>query len=205
MSRWITIIGTLGAYMLFHTFLSWKMENTGHTYYTQRVEQNKCRPKVYDIAHRYLPNFHKHVWISHCYVLSALVPLLFHEFAFQEFIEYAIVLFFIRDITTFVTILPKYKHDEGPNQSNTFRSALASSTFSGVYGKIFSGHFTIVLLATLIYYKYKIVNDVNILFILNIINALLILITRHHYTIDLIVAMFVTSCVWTNKIKLTLL
>lgn len=194
----ISLLVVTAGYLAFHLWISWKMENTGHTYYTKRIQDGKVTPKVYDISHKLLPNWHDNVWISHAFVLGMLTPLMFvrNWSLFKEFLEYAIVLFFIRDITTFVTILPKYKDDPEPS------NALSSSTFNGAYGKIFSGHFAIVFLASLLYAKYNIITDTNLLIGLNVLNALLILLTRHHYTIDVIVAFFVTMTIWCKQLKL---
>lgn len=196
----ISLLVVTSGYLAFHLWISWKMENTGHTYYTKRIQEGKVSPKVYDISHKILPNWHNKVWISHAFVIACLSPLVIYRNwnLFREFLQYAIVIFFIRDITTFVTILPKYKDDPPPT------NAIASSTFNGSYGKIFSGHFAIVFLASLLYAKYNIITSNNALISLNLVNALLILLTRHHYTIDVIVAFFVTSAVWCKTLKLNL-
>lgn len=173
--------------------ISNKLENIGSNYYTNRVINNKKTPKIYDISHKYLPNLYKYENIHHFITILFIIPLLFDFNILQEYLSYWIVIFIIRSITTIVTILPKYKHCK----NNTYMKFI-----NGCYDKIFSGHFASVFLATLLYLKYDWIN-VQMVILINIINSIFILLTRAHYTIDLIVAFFITLFIYQNKIQLT--
>jgi hypothetical protein len=164
-------------------------------YYTKRTH---TYPKVYDIAHRFLPKIHPdYEVISHIFTFACLTPFLFYFNldVIKVFIGYALIIFLIRDLTTYVTILPRTK---------TCDTTQNSLIVGGCFDKIVSGHTSAVFLATLIFYKYRIIRNIPILISMNAINAFLILLTRHHYTIDVIMAFVVTLFVFTNKFfKLT--
>lgn len=179
-------------YYLYHLYLSHKLEKTGDAYYNNRIINNKTTPKIYDIAHKYLPNFYKYDNIHHVLTILFTIPIFFNFNMLQEYLGFWIVIFIIRSITMTVTILPKYKE----------------CTYDGVrpfvggcYDKIFSGHFVSVFLATLLYLKYGWIK-MPLLVIINIINTLSILLSRGHYTVDVIVAFFVTMFVYQNNISL---
>lgn len=180
-------------------------QQTANIYYLDRIEKNKITPKIYDLGHRYLPNYSKHYLnfvIKDLYVLLlSFVPFLFtgNYEAFKDYLSFYIVIILIRSITINLTILPKDKdckyEDNSMNPFNILNSC---------YDKIFSGHFATLFLATLIFYKYNIINSIPILIIINIINSFLILTTRSHYTIDIIVSLITVLLVYTNNIKVNL-
>lgn len=178
-------------YLGFHMLMLSNVENIGESFYSNRIENNKLNPKVYDIFHKYLPDLSKYEWISNLYwvIISVILFSYIDLDGIIEFFSYFIVLFIIRDISINLTILPKNK------------KCYENSIFGGCYDKIFSGHFASIYLLTLIVSKYNIVSPV-VLVIINIINAFLILLTRGHYTIDIFVSFFITSLLFTNNIKI---
>lgn len=108
----------------------------------------------------------------------------------RDFIGLGIAVFFLRALTTAVTILPKHKSCD-PNSQLTI--------FGRCYDKIFSGHFAIVLLATILLREYGALSNFWVVAI-NALNAVSILVARHHYTIDVITAFFVTMFVVQNRV-----
>jgi hypothetical protein len=95
---------------------------------------------------------------------------------------------FIRSITIATTILPK---------NDTCDDTLSFRTFflGGCYDKIFSGHTATTLLLTLIYYREHIINLESLLSI-NIVNMFFIIATRAHYTVDVLLSIFVTTTIY---------
>ena len=87
------------------------------------------------------------------------------------------------------TVLPKDKSCQLHNQK------LKYFYHGSCYDKVVSGHFSVVMLLSFLYYKYNIVSNVQLLVILNIINAFLIVSVRNHYTVDIILAVFVSAVV----------
>lgn len=167
-------------------------ELVAESYYQTRVDNGKTTPKVYDILHSYLPDFSNHsVDYHHIISMSLLIPMIFMKWEIiREYIGYFLILVLIRAITIRLTILPKNKNCIGMNP-----------ILGACYDKIYSGHFTSVFLATILYYKYNYISMYSLVLI-NIINAAGILLYRWHYTIDIIVSMFVTLFIYQNKITL---
>jgi hypothetical protein len=109
-----------------------------------------------------------------------------------EFIAKFTIIMFIRAFTIISTILPKHQVC-----SDTFD--VRSYFLGGCYDKIFSGHTSFMLLLTLLYYREHIINEFSLIGI-NSINILLILATRSHYTVDILLAIFVTTTIFNIKI-----
>jgi len=181
----------LSIYLIFHYYNVNKLKNEASAYYTNRIEQKKIKPKIYDISYKYLPNLEKYEYLSDIFTISIIIPVIFYPKIFKEYVGFWVVIFLIRSITIRLTVLPKSNNCESNNYIN----------LGNCYEKIFSGHFSSALLATILYYKYNII-DIKTLSILNIINGILIILTRHHYTIDIIVAFFVTMFVYQNNISI---
>jgi hypothetical protein len=176
-------------YLIFHIYIFDNLETTANNYYSTRIINKKTTPKVYDIGHKFLPNLYEYNNIHHIITIIFLLPILFNFNMLKEFLGYWIVIFIIRAVTTMVTILPKYKECKSENE-----------IFGGCYDKIFSGHFASVFLATLLYLKYSWIN-LPTLILFNFINSIGILLSRSHYTIDLIVALFITLFVYQNNLR----
>ena len=170
------------------TYFTRFLDKNTEEYYKNRTHKY---PKIYDIGHKYLPNLTKYEYISHLYVLFFSIFFLLPNI-FKEFVGFIIPIFLIRLITIHLTILPK---NEECNIDNEFK------VFGGCYDKIFSGHFSVVFLITLLLQKHKYISLLWA-FILNIINILLILTTRSHYIIDIVVAFFVTLFIYQNDFTL---
>ena len=161
------------------------LETIGETYYDNRINQQKLTPKVYDIGHKYFPNLENYE-----YIMNYLVGLSFLSFLkpyiLIEFIGFIIPIFIIRSITIHLTILPKMKNCEVTNDIKFI---------GGCYDKIFSGHFATIFLITLLLWKHHNISIVWV-FLINILNAFLIIATRAHYTIDILVALFITLFIY---------
>lgn len=117
----------------------------------------------------------------------------------MKFIGFMIVIYLIRDITINLTILPK--------QSNCVMKkkdefTLYDHIIGICYDKIFSGHFSLTYMLTLLYYSYGIITNIPLLVGWNIINGLAIISTRSHYTIDVVMAFFVCSFIYTNNLNI---
>jgi hypothetical protein len=184
---------TLIKFILFlaiQTYASKLVEDTGSSYYNGRIENNKTTPKVYDILHKYLPNLHDYWHLHDMFTLLMILPIFYKLEIVKDYLGYWMVIFLIRIVTTSSTILPKYKE-----------CSENCVMFGGCYDKLFSGHFSSVLLATLLYMDNKMIT-LPIALVMNITNAMLILLVRSHYTVDVIMAFFVTMFVYQNGIKI---
>src|SRR3989338_3754426 len=157
----------------------------GKTFYDTRKKNKKTTHKVYDIGHKYLPDYsNNNLW--HVVVnLFVFFPLLMNLSIFEDFISYIIPIMIFRSITSNVTILPKTK------TCDDIQFRPINLIHGHCYDKIFSGHFVSSVLISMLLYSKGIVQNIPILVFYNIISAYLILITRHHYTIDIIIAGYV--------------
>ncbi len=178
-------------YIIFHYYNVNNLKNEVKKYYDSRILQGKIKPKVYDVCFKYFPNLEKYENLSDIITILIVLPIFLYPQLLIEYIGYWISIFVIRSITIRLTVLPKSNNCETNNYIN----------LGTCYEQIFSGHFSSGLLATMLYYKYNLIS-LPMLYILNIINGSIILVTRHHYTIDIVVAIFVTLFVYQNDISL---
>lgn len=165
---------------------------TGREYYTDRITEGKKNPKVYDIAHKHLPEMTKYSMVSDITtILLVSVPFLFAKSSkpIIEYLIYAIVIFAIRGIIINLTILPKDKTCVDDNET----------ILGGCYDKIFSGHSASVVLASLVFYKYKIITSVPLLVMMNVVNNLFLLLSRYHYSVDVIIAIIISFAIYRNE------
>jgi hypothetical protein len=71
----------------------------------------------------------------------------------------------------------------------------------GCYDKIFSGHFGITFLTTLVLLENGLINKF-IALLINLVNGIFILLSRNHYTIDIIVSIFVVIIIYQNNLNI---
>jgi len=152
--------------------------------------------RVYDICHKYLPNYEKYEFIGNIYITLVFFFILLKPSKsikiIFDLISFIIPIYFVRSIFILTTVLPKSSKCE--KQSHAFING-------GCYDKIFSGHTAFLFVLTLLLNKYKIIN-LETLILLNIINVSIILLTRAHYTIDVIVSFLVSYIMYKNNIRL---
>jgi len=180
----IGIILVVIIYLIFSHFVNNYINSIGKDYYPDES-------RLYDIS-QYLPNYAKYEVIGNYYLFFVSLLLLFKPIIIFDFISYLIPIFFVRNILTIITILPK---------SSDCNHHLSAFINGGCYDKIFSGHTAFIFILTLLLNKNKIINFITLL-ILNIINVLIILTTRTHYTIDVLVSFLVCYIMYENKIRL---
>ena len=87
-------------------------------------------------------------------------------------------------ITLIVTLLPK--SDKLCKIAPTIMNYISGHC----YDKIFSGHTLFTILAVLIMSEFKIIKpqNINMMWLLQIIYAILIILSKNHYTIDVLLA-----------------
>jgi len=145
---------------------------------------------LFDLLHKFLPNL-ENIHYSVDIIAFLSLASLFYVYNYEitvEFITKLIVIMFIRSITIAMTILPKNENCDDTLSFKTF-------FLGGCYDKIFSGHTATTLLLTLIYYREHIIN-LSALSAINIINMFLIIATRAHYTVDVILSIFITITIY---------
>lgn len=182
------------SFVLLSSYLS---HINGKNFYKKRENDKKTNQKVFDIGHKYIPDLSNYEFyignnkiilhnILDILIIIPLIYILIYEKELRIYlIEYGLLIFLIRSIFILITILPKHKtcNDENYSFYNLF--------FGHCYDKIFSGHYALTLLMTiLLFKKYPSILLYGIIY--NIIISLLILSTRSHYTVDIFIAFIIT-------------
>lgn len=161
----------------------------GKQFYEKEFHVNS----IFDVFHEYTPDFHKWEVVVNLIPFGILGCLFFCGLSLDAIKEFAwklLLIYIIRALTVITTILPK--HEKCDYEVGSF----SISTFiGGCYDKVFSGHMALTLLGTLIYYRENYISFSSFAF-LNSLEALLLILTRAHYTIDVLLAILITYLVY---------
>lgn len=153
-------------------------------------ETQKTQNKIFDIVHELTPDLHTFEdWVN---LIPALILLSFfvlpNGFSLaKEFTGKLILIWFLRALTLVTTILPKH-------EKCTRRWTWQNSFKGQCYDKVFSGHTSFVFLACLLFFREGILNWWGMIAV-TAIEVCIILLTRSHYTIDVIIALLITYIV----------
>lgn len=180
--------------LLLILYLNYRTNVIGEEFYQSRIKNKKVNPKIYDVSHKYFPNLYEYEkQIVNIIPIGLMIPLMTNLKIFIEFLSLIIIIFIIRSILIHVTILPGH--------SKCKNSDYSIPIFGGCYDKIISGHTSVAFLASLILYKYKMI-PINLFIFLNLSNSFLLLSTRAHYTIDVILGYLLTGFIFQNNVDL---
>jgi hypothetical protein len=154
------------------------------------------KTELYDVLHKLLPDLVVNEWLIQIIPLGLLTFAFFQSNGFtilREFFFKLLIVLAIRLLTTFGTILPKQE---------TCRSdfSLISLINGGCYDKIFSGHQAITTLLSLELLKYKDI-DLSVFTGLNLTEAFLLVSTRAHYTVDVLLGFIISYLVYDGEYK----
>jgi hypothetical protein len=203
-----TILINLVKYLII-TIFSYLSYFNGYNFYQERVNNKKIYPKVFDIGHKFLPNYYGNLYLET--ILNSFVTLgpFITEFILgykilDDYIYYLAIILIIRMVMINITILPPNKqcYNKNENGEDVHKFGIKEMFNGHCYDKIFSGHFSSVFLFVLILYSKNIFTNIPILTLYTIFNATLILLIRSHYTIDIVVAIVVTLLVYLNVPKI---
>lgn len=146
--------------------------------------------QVFDLVHQYTPDLHKYeLLINILPILCITAIVLFSSDVLEEFALKLLLIYLIRALTTLTTILPK--HEKCEEKEFTWINAING----GCYDKIFSGHSAITFLGSLLLYRENMVT-LPVFAGINIVESLLIILTRAHYTIDVLLGILITYLVY---------
>jgi hypothetical protein len=164
----------------------------GRDFYNERKITGKCvSPKIFDIGFRLLPDYSNTI----LYEITEVLYVIFIGYVMARLytggksetiillLKRICVLFLIRGILINATILPKNKscNDQVFNWKNLITGQC--------YDKVLSGHFATIYIASSIAVSNGIINN-TMYILLNIMNALLILLYRGHYISDIAFGFF---------------
>jgi hypothetical protein len=188
LARTLENTATIGFLLLIIALSSYVTDELGIWFYEMQSNENR----IFDLFHEFTPDFHEYGGIVN------LIPLLFlGTFLFTkgnliwEFAEKFLILIFLRSLTIFFTILPKHE-----NCSKRFQ--WSTCLVGQCYDKIFSGHTALTALAALLLNRGGYIPTwLGILFVS--LEVLCILLTRSHYSVDVLFAMVITYLVYDKK------
>ena len=171
----------------------WAIERMGQLHY-----EHQSQTSVFDVAHKYLPDLYDYSWIVN------VIPLMLFGIALvapsgarvmRETLFMFLLVLAIRALTAVTTILPKYERCETTNGFwNIFQGG-------GCYDKIFSGHTALITLLTLNFYKHGIM-PLGAVVGFGVANAAVMLLTRGHYTADIILGATIAYLIWDGDYSL---
>lgn len=156
-------------------------------WYQSKLYYTRKRSHVYDIFHKFLPYYdNKYIYvISNLYNTCIVLYLIYNV---PGILAPSILLYLkimiIRAVAINITILPKQKECDSEN------FGIMSVIVGHCNDKIISGHFASLFIVTLYALNAGFISS-NTMMILNIINAIIILVTRWHYSIDILMAIIV--------------
>ena len=188
LERTLENTATISLLILIIALSSYVTDELGIWFYELQTNENR----IFDLVHEFTPDFHEYGGIVN------LIPLLFlGTFLFTkgnliwEFAEKFLVLIFLRSLTIMFTILPKH-------EKCSKRFQWSNCLLGQCYDKIFSGHTALTTLAALLLTRAGYIPVwLGISFVT--LEVLFILVTRSHYSVDVIFALAITYLVYDKK------
>jgi len=149
---------------------------------------------LYDIIINNIQDVSKYHYLINYIMFILLIPFLIrpkYEYFISMFKYTSIVLFF-RAITTSVTILPSCETKFCKLQNNCLNYIMGHCN-----DKIFSGHTSLSLILVYLINRYNLVDDSLLYFFIfiQILIAILLVVTKGHYTIDVLLGYFITGTI----------
>ena len=155
-----------------------------------KTKSLKFHAPLYDVIISNTPDFSCYNYIPNLllFLLTSflIIPLFITQnlHVFLSLFKYFSIIIFLRSITVPVTILPPIKNTNKCNIHLNIPTFLSGHSLD----KIFSGHTSFSLLLVFVYYKFSIFSLTFLYFLLfiQIAIALSLIVTREHYTIDVL-------------------
>jgi hypothetical protein len=171
--------------IVIHIISTYNSHTVGKKYNDANINKCNAELKIYDAMHEILPNYYKNSMLNIIKNCLMIGPFLMFPQITNEFLQYFLPIVVFRDITTNSTILPKY------SECNDDKFSFHYLMEGHCHDKIFSGHYVWCTLITQILYNQHIVTSIPLLVMYQFLVALLILLVRDHYTIDIIMGFYV--------------
>jgi hypothetical protein len=185
------LFGLTALFFLIHKFNLNHLETHSEKFY-QKKENYKI---VKDFFYNILPHDDKFEYASDILlVLTFAYMTIMNYNLIYQFMGFALTIMLLREIIIHITVLPK--HEACYIEHKKF-----SMIRGGCYDNIFSGHFGIGFLMTLLLYANGFINNL-VMILINILNAIFIILSRSHYSIDIIVSIFVVIIIYQNNLNI---
>lgn len=158
-------------------------------YFIVKIQEKAEKTPIIDIFHNLL--FIKDYYLSDIMIVSqGLFTLLFVDYSeFEDICFIMAMTQILRSILSTVSILPPLKKYSDKNR------------VFGILGSgkeyIFSGHASYAALSTIYLIKKNVVN-IFLLSLYNLISNMIIIFTRNHYTVDVLLSWIIVPSLWYN-------
>ena len=167
------------------------LENKSEVFFNNVKSKQKI--KIYDIIHNNIPSARNLKIIVDSIPFILFFYILFIDInLFYAVLGMLIPIFIVRLFVINITILPKDKKCDIVKDSSPY--------IGGCYDKVYSGHFAVFFTCLLFLYKKKYIN-MFIFALSSIIMGTLIVASRSHYTIDIIVSFLIVLVFYQNNIS----
>jgi len=161
-------------------------------YHTYTIGTQQNEPVLKDVFFDLLPDLSKYPYIRDIALVLCIIPFLYVHDKLPFILEtwnLFLIIVTLKAICIFFTFIPPSNTVCHKNiQNKNANIIIKLNSLNHTYHQIFSGHNSFVFLVYLMYIKYGLFN-LNCLTILPVIcYSLLILMTRCHYTVDIIIS-----------------
>lgn len=182
----------LGISLLFHVFA------TIFTYTKGESLRKIDSTNYYDIIQHSFPDYSQYHHIKNGITLLILLPfvLFWSKSKLSGIIDDLVVILpiiiIVRSILTMVTILPSVRESEIPKTHHFLDYFIGDN-----HDRMFSGHVALVFLLSFLLIKWNYIHlngqiVLGGLIVYNIIHAFIVIVTRSHYTIDVLNSLLIT-------------
>lgn len=186
-------ISNLAISMLIHIIATKWTYNIGKTVTKIQMEN------YYDIIQHNFPDYSEYHYLKNIITISPLGFLLIpnpnFQFLLKDFFLILPILIIVRSILTVVTIFPSVRKHSIP-KTNSFLDLFIGDN----HDRMFSGHVSFFVLISFLLIKWGYVSNLLTVVLLNIIHAFVIVVTRSHYTIDVLNSGVITFLICKNFI-----
>lgn len=169
---------------------------------TSCSEKNINSKPLYDIIHINVPNLKHEYWIGDFLVILLLLLFIYKVVLYKLDIVNIIMMFIalqiLKSITSMVTILPD---PSGMCENKHGGSECLKLLFGNCNDLMFSGHAGFAFLCLMILYPHVNIITYLLLLLYVLILCIVTILTCNHYTIDVIMAFFVSYFIYNTMSK----
>lgn len=172
------------------------------SYWSVDIEEAPPIPDLFfEIFNHRLLTFYVDTMMN-LFVAATMMCILFRRDAIKIYFRVFVCLsitYFLRMSLITITNLPS------PNDDciKIVRNFLTSFTYNRCGDLMFSGHTLMVSICVFTWHSYRILNDKRLsmlacvmAWVTGVVILLLILVSRNHYTVDVLLGFYITGCVW---------
>lgn len=160
------------------------------TYERVKLNGTRYRRPLYDLIHDNTPNLSKYSRLVDVLLVIFILPYIlnYNLHYVTHFINVFSIIIILRSFALLMTDIPTSDVSCDPRKISIY-----NLFFGHCSDKIFSGHTSFTLLAVLVAYNFNLLNNVQLLLlaIVQVLYALLIIMTRCHYSVDVLLSYYI--------------